>query len=59
MNERCAGDPPELVGANRRLFGMPDWKPRFADIDTVVTHALNCEPKLPRSAKEWLSAPSQ
>ena len=46
MKPRRAGDPPELVASNRRLLATLDWKPRFADIDTIVTHALQWERKL-------------
>ena len=46
MKPRRAGDPPELVASNRRLLEALDWKPRFADIDTVVTHALKWERNL-------------
>jgi UDP-glucose 4-epimerase len=46
MKPRRAGDPPELVASNRRLLETLDWTPRFADIDTIVTHALEWERKL-------------
>jgi UDP-glucose 4-epimerase len=46
MKPRRAGDPPELVASNRRLLGTLNWQPRFADIDTIVTHALRWERKL-------------
>jgi len=46
MKPRRAGDPPELVASNRRLLATLDWKPRFADIDMIVTHALQWERKL-------------
>ena len=46
MKPRRAGDPPELVASNRRLLGTLNWQPRFADIDTIVTHALQWERKL-------------
>ena len=46
MKPRRAGDPPELVASNRRLVETLDWSPRFADIDTIATHALQWERKL-------------
>ena len=46
MKPRRAGDPPELVASNRRLVETLDWKARFADIDTIATHALQWERKL-------------
>jgi UDP-glucose 4-epimerase len=46
MKPRRAGDPPLLVASNRRLVETLDWTPRFADIDTIVTHALEWERKL-------------
>ncbi len=46
MKPRRAGDPPALVASNRRLVETLDWTPRFADIDTIVTHALEWERKL-------------
>jgi UDP-glucose 4-epimerase len=46
MKPRRAGDPPMLVASNRRLVETLDWIPRFADIDIIVTHALEWERKL-------------
>jgi UDP-glucose 4-epimerase len=46
MKPRRAGDAPVLVASNRRLVETLDWKPRFADIDVIVTHALEWERKL-------------
>jgi UDP-glucose 4-epimerase len=43
---RRAGDPPVLVASNRRLVETLHWTPRFADIDVIVTHALEWERKL-------------
>ena len=40
---RRAGDPPQLVASNRALKETLDWKPRFADIDTIIAHALAWE----------------
>ena len=46
MAGRRAGDPPELVSANARLLATLDWRPRYADIDTIVGDALAWERKL-------------
>ena len=46
MKGRRAGDPPELVAGNARLVEALAWTPRFADIDVIVTHALEWERKL-------------
>ncbi len=43
---RRAGDPPELVAANARLLETLDWRPAYADIDTIVSDALAWERKL-------------
>ena len=47
---RRAGDPPELVAANARLLETLDWRPSYANIDTIVAHALAWERKLSASA---------
>lgn len=46
MKPRRAGDPPMLVAANRQLMEFLPWTPRYADIDTIVSHALHWERKL-------------
>jgi UDP-glucose 4-epimerase len=46
MEGRRAGDPPELVAGNARLLATLDWRPRYADIDTIVGDALRWERKL-------------
>jgi UDP-glucose 4-epimerase len=43
---RRAGDPPQLVASNRALVETLDWAPRYADIDTIVSHALVWERSL-------------
>ncbi len=40
---RRAGDPPLLVASNRALIETLDWQPRFADIETIIAHALDWE----------------
>jgi len=46
MEERRAGDPPELVAANARLLATLAWRPKYADIDRIVADALAWERKL-------------
>ena len=46
MMERRAGDPPLLVASNHALIETLEWRPRFADIETIITHALEWERKL-------------
>jgi UDP-glucose 4-epimerase len=43
---RRAGDAAQLVAANARLLQALDWRPEYADIDTIVGHALEWERKL-------------
>jgi UDP-glucose 4-epimerase len=43
IGPRRAGDPPLLVASNRALIDTLGWNPRFADIDTIITHALAWE----------------
>ena len=50
MEGRRAGDPPALVAGNGRLLDALDWSPTFADIDTIVGHALAWERKLAKAA---------
>jgi len=45
-SSRRAGDPPQLVAANARMLQALDWRPAYADIDTIVAHALAWERKL-------------
>ena len=48
---RRAGDPPQLVAANRALTETLDWRAAYADIDTIVGHALAWERTLPSAAR--------
>ena len=50
IKPRRAGDPPQLVASNRALVESLAWSPRFADIDTIVGHALSWERKLQSEA---------
>lgn len=47
LEGRRAGDPDSLISDNRRILETLDWAPRFADLDTIVAHALAWERKLP------------
>src|SRR5206468_1725481 len=46
IGPRRPGDPPQLVAANARLLETLDWRPAYADIDTIVGDALAWERKL-------------
>jgi UDP-glucose 4-epimerase len=50
MEGRRAGDAPELVAGNARLLATLNWRPSYADIDTIVGDALRWERKLAGSA---------
>ena len=43
---RRAGDPAALVADNALIRATLPWNPRFADLDTIVRHALAWEEKL-------------
>ena len=43
IKPRRAGDPPQLVASNRAMVETLGWRPRFADIDTIISHALAWE----------------
>ncbi|GAA4030317.1 UDP-glucose 4-epimerase GalE [Sphingomonas rosea] len=46
LGPRRAGDPPQLVAANRRLVERLGWQPRFADTGTIIESALSWERRL-------------
>jgi UDP-glucose 4-epimerase len=46
MEPRRAGDPGELVSDPSRIRATLPWQPRFADLDTIITHALQWERRL-------------
>jgi UDP-glucose 4-epimerase len=46
MKGRRAGDPPLLISSNKALLETLDWNARYADIETILTHALDWERKL-------------
>jgi UDP-glucose 4-epimerase len=43
---RRAGDPDSLISDNRRIKATLPWVPKYADLDTIVGHALAWERKL-------------
>jgi UDP-glucose 4-epimerase len=45
---RRAGDSAALVADNRRILATLDWKPKYADLEMMISHALAWERKLPR-----------
>jgi UDP-glucose 4-epimerase len=44
---RRAGDPGCLVADNARIKAALRWQPAYADLDTIVAHAIAWEAKLP------------
>ncbi len=46
MQPRRAGDPGHLVSDPTRIRGTLAWEPKYADLDTIVTHALQWERRL-------------
>ncbi len=39
MAARREGDPPKLVGSSEKARNLFGWKPRFADLETIISHA--------------------
>lgn len=50
LGERRAGDPPRLTAANQKIMKTIGWKPRYGNLEVIVSHALQWENRLP--AKE-------
>ena len=46
MEPRRAGDPAALISDNSRIKATLPWQPRHADLDEIITHALNWERRL-------------
>lgn len=46
LEGRRAGDPPALISDNSRIKATLPWTPQYADLDTIVQHALAWERKL-------------
>ena len=43
--DRRPGDPAKLVGSSEKAQRVLGWKPEYADIDTIVSHAWNWHEK--------------
>lgn len=41
LSDRRPGDPAKLVGSSEKAQRVLGWKPKYADIDTIVSHAWN------------------
>ena len=46
LEGRRAGDPDSLISDNRRIKATLPWVPRYADLETIVDHALAWERRL-------------
>ena len=46
LGPRRAGDPDSLISDNQRIMATLPWVPQYADLDTIVAHALQWERKL-------------
>lgn len=46
---RRAGDPPMLVGSSEKAASVLGWEPKYADIESIVSHARNWYQKLNKS----------
>ncbi|MBE5074523.1 UDP-glucose 4-epimerase GalE [Erythrobacteraceae bacterium E2-1 Yellow Sea] len=57
MEGRRAGDPASLISDNSRIKATLPWRPRYADLPTIVEHALAWERKLSEMVGEAKAAP--
>ena len=46
LEGRRSGDPDALISANATIKSVLPWQPRFADLETIVAHALAWEHRL-------------
>ena len=46
LSPRRAGDPDALISDNARIKATLPWVPKYADLDVIVTHALQWERRL-------------
>jgi UDP-glucose 4-epimerase len=46
LSPRRAGDPDSLISDNQRIKATLPWQPKYADLDTIVSHALQWERRL-------------
>jgi UDP-glucose 4-epimerase len=51
LEPRRAGDPPALVADNRKILATLPWRPRRAELDTIVADALAWERRLAERAR--------
>ncbi len=49
---RRPGDPAALVADNRQIKATLPWTPRYADLDTIVGHALSWERRLAEAGRD-------
>ncbi|MGH6665791.1 MAG: NAD-dependent epimerase/dehydratase family protein, partial [Pseudolabrys sp.] len=47
ISARRDGDPAALVADVDRIRATLDWRPQYQDLDTIVSHALTWEKRLP------------
>ncbi|MBA4353607.1 MAG: UDP-glucose 4-epimerase GalE [Novosphingobium sp.] len=52
LEGRRAGDPDALISDNARIKATLPWQPAYADLDTIVAHALAWERKLGEIRKD-------
>ena len=58
-DERRPGDPDRLISDNRRILSTLPWQPRYADLDTIVLHALEWEKRLALRGLDGMPPPAQ
>jgi UDP-glucose 4-epimerase len=51
VSARRPGDPPALVANVERIHAALPWRPRFQNLDTIVSHALAWEKQLANRRK--------
>ncbi|HEX4874673.1 MAG TPA: UDP-glucose 4-epimerase GalE [Sphingorhabdus sp.] len=51
IGARRAGDPDELISDNREIKARFGWQPKYDDLDTIVSHALQWERQLDNRAQ--------
>ena len=55
VSRRRPGDPPALVAKVERIHATLPWRPRFQNLDTIVSHALAWEKELASRRKNAVS----
>jgi len=46
FEERRAGDPPALIGSNKKAHDVLGWQPKYSDVDNIIKTAWNWHKKL-------------